>query len=603
MSCTMGPVRYASVALLLVRALTAAHAAVSSANDQTPVIDAENVQSHWDVRIPLRDGVHLSATVYTPRGQKEPAPCIFTLTPYIAQSYHDRGVYFAAHGYPFLTVDVRGRGNSEGQTEPLLQEAHDGYDVVEWLARQSYCNGKVAMWGGSYAGYDQWATAKESPPHLATIVPVASAYPGVDFPMWNNIFAPYDMQWLTFTSGHASQEHIFGDNLFWAAQFRHWFESGAPFKDLDSQLGHPSAIFQRWLQHPFPDSYWDAYNPTPEQYGRLSIPILTITASYDDDQPGALTHYRKYMQNSSPEGRARHYLIIGPWDHAGTRTPKAEVGGLRFGDASLVDLPQLHLEWYAWTMQGGPKPGFLQKAVAYYVMGQERWRYADTLEAITARTEKLFLDSGGQASGVLTAGRLGMEPARGRPDRYVYDPRDLSFAPHEETSDPQDLTDQSAVYGNSGKLLVYHSAPFDKDTEVSGFFKLSAWLSIDRPDTDFAVSIYEIRPDGTSIRLTWNVQRARYRENPRIPKLITTRQPLQYEFNGFPFVSRLIARGSRLRLVVAPINSIFQQKNYNAGGDVSAQSMKDARPVTVILYHDGAHQSALYVPLGQTATQ
>src|SRR5579863_3091562 len=126
MSCTMGPVRYASVALLLVRALTAAHAAVSSANDQTPVIDAENVQSHWDVRIPLRDGVHLSATVYTPRGQKEPAPCIFTLTPYIAQSYHDRGVYFAAHGYPFLTVDVRGRGNSEGQTEPLLQRPTTG---------------------------------------------------------------------------------------------------------------------------------------------------------------------------------------------------------------------------------------------------------------------------------------------------------------------------------------------------------------------------------------------------------------------------------------------------------------------------------------------
>ena len=154
----------------------------------------------------MRDGVHLNATVYTPKDQKAPAPCIFTLTPYIAQSYHDRGVYFAAHGLPFLTVDVRGRGNSEGEFRPFIQEAQDGYDIVEWLAQQPYCNGKVSMWGGSYAGYDQWATAKEIPPHLATIVPVASPYAGVDFPMQYNIFYPYDMQWLTLTSGHASQD-------------------------------------------------------------------------------------------------------------------------------------------------------------------------------------------------------------------------------------------------------------------------------------------------------------------------------------------------------------------------------------------------------------
>jgi len=98
------------------------------------VSDAARVNLQWDVKIPMRDGVRLSATVYTPRNQNGPAPCIFTLTPYIAQSYHDRGVYFAAHGLPFLTVDVRGRGNSEGRFEPFFQEARDGFDVVEWLA-------------------------------------------------------------------------------------------------------------------------------------------------------------------------------------------------------------------------------------------------------------------------------------------------------------------------------------------------------------------------------------------------------------------------------------------------------------------------------------
>src|SRR6202046_5083420 len=179
-------------------------------------IDSASVNFQWGVKIPLRDGVKLSATVYTPAQQKAPAPCIFTLTPYIAQSYHDRGMYFAAHGYPFLTIDVRGRGNSEGVFQPLIQEAQDGYDVVEWLAKQPYCNGKVTMWGGSYAGYDQWATAKESPPHFAPIVPSAASYMGVDFPMRNNIFYPFLIQWLMLTGGRASQLQTYSDAAFWS---------------------------------------------------------------------------------------------------------------------------------------------------------------------------------------------------------------------------------------------------------------------------------------------------------------------------------------------------------------------------------------------------
>ena len=94
-------------------------------------------------------------------------------------------------------------------------------------------------------------------------------------------------------------------------------------------------------------------------------------------------------------------------------------------------------------------------------------------------------------------------------------------------------------------------------------------------------------------------KRARYRESPRAAKLVTTREPLRYEFDGFTFTSRMLRQGSRLRLVIGPVNSIYSQKNYNSGGDVSSESMRDARTVTVKLYHDRAHPSALFVPLGQ----
>jgi putative CocE/NonD family hydrolase len=553
-----------------------------------------------DVKIPLRDGAHLSAILYLPENLEKSAPALFTLTPYTAQTYHEHGVYFASHGYPFVAADVRGRGNSEGDFRPFIQEAQDGYDVVAWLAQQAYCNGKVAMWGGSYAGYNQWATAKECPQQLATIVPAASPYLGVDFPMPSNVPVPYLMQWLIYTWGRASQEKVFLDQTFWNKMFQRSFESGVPFKELDSFLGNPSWIFQEWVSHPHQDAYWDRHNPTPEQCARLTLPVLTITGIYDANQPGALAHYRAHLNALPLEARSRQYLVIGPWDHAGTRTPKMEFLGLKFGPNSLVDLPALHLQWYAWTMQGGPQPEFLRQNVAYYVMGAEKWRYAATLEAVTAQSTAFYLHSAVNPTDVFHSGSLETGfAANSGPDHYVYDPRDVSLAEFESTVDLENRAEQWMVHLGLGKQLVYHSAPFASDTEIAGFFKLSAWIALDQPDTDFSVWIYDIDTRGQSILLTTDLLRARYRTNLRQPKLVDTREPLRYDFERFTFVSCLIRKGNRLRLVISPFNSIYSQKNYNSGGIVAEESMKDARRVTVKLFHDEARPSTLYVPLGQ----
>lgn len=553
----------------------------------------------WGVKIPMRDGICLNAALYMPGSHQGPSPVLLGISPYGGDYHHERSTYFARHGYPSLIVDVRGRGNSEGEFR-LGHDAKDGYDVIEWLARQPYCNGQVGMWGGSYLGYSQWAAASECPPSLATIVPVAAPFRGVDSPVRNNVFTPYMMQWLTLVAGRTTQGKTFTDQAFWNLKFKECFEAGIPFKQLDAFVGNPSEIFQEYLAHPHRDAYWDSFNPTREQYSKLSIPILTITGAYDGDQPGALEHYRQYMKSAPMAGRARHYLIIGPWDHAGCGSPKAEFCGLKVGPASLVDLPKLHLEWYAWTMQGGPKPEFLQKHVAYYVTGAEQWRYAETLEAITSRFAPLYLQSTANPTNVFVSGSLTPElPASGEPDRYVYDPRDVSFAELESQVDPESLTDQRMLNAATDQQLIYHSAPFEKDTEISGFFTLSAWLAIDQPDTDFRAAVYEVALDGSTLQLSVDWLRARYRESLRTAKLIDTREPLRYDFEHFTFVSRQIRKGHRLRLTIGPIHSIYWQKNYNSGGVVAEESLQDARCVTVRLFHDETHPSALYVPLGQ----
>lgn len=574
--------------------------ATAQTNNAPAKVEAD-VDLMWGVKVPLRDGVKLNATIYKPKQIPRPLPVIFTLTPYIGDSYHARADYFAKNGYVFALIDARGRGSSEGKFNPFAQEARDGYDVVEWLAQQPFCNGKVAMWGGSYAGYDQWATLKEFPPHLRTIVPAAPVFPGVDFPQLENIGYSYVMQWLTYTSGVTNNANLFGEFSFWNAKSREMYLNGLPFNTLDKIVGNDTTVFQTWVQHPHRDPFWDAMTPTEEQFAKIDLPILTITGDYDADQRGALEFYRRHQQFASPAAREKHFLIVGPYDHPGTRTPKREVGGLTFGEKSLLDMNRLHREWYDWILKDGAKPEFLKKRVAYYVVGEgaEDWKFADSIDSISTERRIFYLNSNdGRANDVFQSGALSQaKPAKSQPDRYVYDPLDLRPAELEKEEVGNYLSDQRGPLNRFGNGLLYHTEPFTEATEITGRLKFSAWIAMDVPDTDFEIDVYEILPDGRSVYLTGTLMRARYRESLYAERLVKPGEINRYDFDAFSFFSRRVAKGSRLRLVISSPNSPSLQKNYNGGGMVAAESKKDARTAHITLYHDAEHPSLLELPV------
>lgn len=567
--------------------------------EDAPPASSSNVDMQWGVKIPMRDGVSLNTTVYRPHAQKDPLPVIFTFTPYIGDSYTDRAMYFAGHGYVYALVDVRGRGNSGGEFEPFVNEGLDGFDVTEWLAQQSYCNGKVTMWGGSYAGFDQWSVLKEFPPHLVTIVPAAAVHPGLDFPFQYNIFAPYDMQWLTFTSGKTGNSNTFGNGAFWLAKSMELYKEHRGFEEYDKIVGNPSPIFQKWLEHPIPDAYYDAMVPEPEQYKKMSVPILTITGHFDGDQPGAFTYYKRHMQYGTAEAKANHYLIIGPWDHAGTRTPKRELNGLKFAEASALDLNKLHTEWYDWTMKGGTKPVFLKKRVAYYVMGAEEWKYADSLETLANDKLTLYLASNNNATDVFHSGMLQTAKGGGSmaADSWAYDPLRTEAGEADQADDTASLTSQRSAFNLFGEGAIYHSEGFPAATEISGFVKLTLWLTMDVPDTDLGVELWELLPDGSAAFLSNATMRARYRDSLRAEKLVTPGNPEKCVFDNFQFFSRQIAKGSRLRLIVASLNTPSTEKNYNSGGVVAKETGKDAKTAHIQLLHDAEHPSMLELPI------
>jgi uncharacterized protein len=533
----------------------------------------------WGTKLTMRDGVRLNATIYRPDEQVKALPVIVTMTPYISDSYHEFAAYFADHGYIFAIVDVRGRGSSEGDFKPFVNEANDGYDVVEALAKIRLGDGQVGMWGGSYAGTNQWQTAAKRPPSLKTIVPVASAYPGHDFPMRRNIRDSYTIQWGTFTSGRTGNSNLFDDEAYWLGIYDKQFQRGAPFSQLDRAAGNVTTEFQTWLKHPEPDAFWDSMNPSTPEYAALTIPILTITGHYDDDQYGAMQHYRYHFAANPKQASLNHYLLIGPWDHAGTRRPKSEYGGLALGDKSMADLKALHVAWYDWVMKGGRRPAFLADKVTWFTVGTNRWSSAPTLSNTSERRTTYYLSSPQtNPNSAFRSGDLALTKSKnGDFDSFTSDPSVLDRANYELEPREDFLLDQRDVMAIDDDGLVYQTPPLRTAMVVTGQPSVKLRLMIDTPDVDLAVRLYEIRPDGVSIKLSDDLMRARYRKSPRIQTPVIAGRYDDYIFDQFAWFSRKIGAGSRLRLVVTGINNRRQEKNFNAGGVVAEESMKDAR--------------------------
>ncbi len=167
------------------------------------------VRTEFDVRVPMRDGTTLSADIYHPifpSGKTEKWPVILERTPYVKASERmlERARYCAKHGYVFVAMDVRGRGDSDGEFVPYLNDGRDGYDAIEWCAAQEWSNGNVGTQGSSYPGRIQWLAALEQPPHLkAMVVRVTPSDPFVETP--TGLPAPMHLCWLHFVSGRVNQ--------------------------------------------------------------------------------------------------------------------------------------------------------------------------------------------------------------------------------------------------------------------------------------------------------------------------------------------------------------------------------------------------------------
>ena len=553
-----------------------------------------------DAAIPMRDGVTLHARIWRPVGA-DAGPALVSLTPYTTDDAHDRARFFAEHGYAYVNVDVRGRGGSEGTFWPFSRDGVDGHDVVQWVAQQPWCDGRVGMRGGSYRGTVQWQTLGEQPEALETIIPTAAAYPGWDFPNPDGLFLSYAARWLAFTSGRASQGSLFGDNEYWNDKYLRLYREHRPFADLDEITGISSRIFDRWMQHPHLDAYWKEMTPPAERYAQFDAPILTITGHFDGDQAGALRFYRRHMQRGPAAGTERHYLLMGPWSHGGTRSPSQTLDDLTFGKNSVVDINQLHLDWFNSVFYDQERPSQLRDRVTYYVMGTNEWRSAPSLDAVAPDTTTWHLASPeSDAQDAFQSGQLqDAPPSRADVDSLVYDPRStpVDSAALAEADSYLDPGLAFAGEWTGGPRLVYHSPPLEQSTTVAGVMQFDAYIELDVPDTDLLAAVYEIRPDGTTIYLGESALRARHRtgvDQVSFPEPGTVHR---YTFDRFNWFARTLQAGSRIRVVLTPLNTPLHDKNYNSGGTTIEATDADARTATIQLHMSAEHPTSLSLPV------
>lgn len=541
----------------------------------------------FDARIPMRDGVELSADVYLPEG-RAPRPAILLRTPYDNSNpaIVETATFFADNDYAFVAADVRGRGDSDGRFRPFRGEGPDGADTIDWIAAQPWCDGRVGMMGGSYAASVQWLAAREKPAALATFVSTATSGRQVMEPQRHGKLRLSLFMWLHAIGGRTMQfgksASDGGPRIDWGAVLSH-----RPLREVDRALGRRNTAWPEWMAHRDDDTYWE----TESQFvgvDAIDIPVLQITGWYDGSITGELEMYE--LLGANPAARQNQYLVIGPWDHSGTRVPTRRLGLRHFGAQSMLDINDLHLRWFDHWLKGHESWTGDEPRVRTYTMGAETW--VDR-ESWPVRTRELALHL--RTGGMLDTSGPGVDE---RADRYTYDPEDPTpSAPQAGEvawgSGVLDHHDHGFVESRSD-VLVYTTEPFADDITVTGAPVLELYAASSAPDTDFAAVLSEVTADGTSIIVAEGLVRTSYRHAGRRRDLVAPGETEMYriELNA---TSLRVPAGHRLRLTISSALFPAYDRNPNTGaapGDDEEMCVADQT-----IRHDSAHPSRLLLPV------
>jgi putative CocE/NonD family hydrolase len=551
------------------------------------------------VLMPMRDGVGLSTDIYRPKDATGPVPTIFVRTPYNMNTLQGgtlRQVVEAIdRGYAYIGQNERGRYFSEGKFEILGYPRTDGYDALTWIADQSWSNKKVGTYGCSSTAEWQLQLAATNHPAHAAMVPMASGAGigrvgefheqgnwyrggvprtlfsiwlyGVDNPLRAQIPEGLDPKTRQYLSQYSDLNPKKPD-VTWAKQVWH-----LPYAEMLTALGEPAGTNEQLIARDKPDDpdwYKGGLYHDNEQWG---VPALWYNSWYDVSIGPNLALYDHATKTGvDAETRDNQYAIVGPSVHCAFAAlgPNFKSGDRQLGDATM-DVNGEVWKFFDRFLKTQPEafPATTPK-IRYFSMGDNQWKTATQWPPKGVAETKLYLRSGGRANSMFGDGKLsftapGNEPA----DSFAYDPKNPV-----QTIGGGDCCNGGVVVPGAfdqrpvaarHDVLVYTSDPLTTPVTIAGFVDAILSVSSDAKDTDFAVKLVDVAPDGTAYILDDTILRARFREGYDREVFMEKGKTYKLDFTPMTTANTFLP-GHRIRVEVTSSSFPKYSRNLNTGG-------------------------------------
>jgi putative CocE/NonD family hydrolase len=568
------------------------------------------------VPMEMRDGATLRGDIYRP-DDKQKHPAILMRTPYsraesVSLFFMDL-IETVIAGYALVIQNVRGTYDSAGEAAlgnvSLVQEGPDGYDSVEWISAQPWCNGSLGMAGGSYLGLVQWLAASENPPHLKAIAPAVVSAGSTDPNRRNGVI--HLSSALTWILGRAleitDRQEKEGKDV---SQAREMLQHGvANPEEVYNYLplkGIPHFNFEGirdlWINRVFSN-----ISETPEYaekvrtpYEKTMVPCFHVSGWFDDSPSGTFNHFLSMQQKGgSTLARESQHILMGPWLHFGP-TSNTNIGDISFGELSDPQgsrLNQYNIAFFDKYLRG---MDIDLPAVRYFVMGKNVWRDAPAWPLPQTWWLRFFLHSQGYANTSSGDGLLSRdEPGEEQPDVFLYDPHHpvptIGCSMYAQLGKVAPGVQEQSPIERRDDVLCYTTPELKEDVEVTGPLKLHLFAATSARDTDFTAKLVDVWSDGRSFNVTTDgIIRARYRNSLFVPELVTPGEVNEYIIN-LQAVSQLFQKGHRIRIDVSSSSFPQYDRNMNTGNPIG----EDAKGITArqTIYHQAEYASYIDLPV------
>ena len=560
------------------------------------------------VIVPMRDGVRLTAFIRRPEGSQK-VPAILSRSPYNTAPKVERPPREQARPgdsalrHAIITQDVRGRYSSEGEFYPFINEGKDGFDTVEWIAQQPWCDGNVVMTGGSYVAYTQLAAAMEQPPHLRAIAPSV---------------APADLKGGIYSYGGAlRQELVQGwmiDQAFASQRVRRgevpqnqmdrWQAEGKfaewcwhlPLADAGPIAMGGSSYEKAWKDFiaSWTDTHrWDVHSPLVN-VEKIIVPVLLVAGWYDIFSQSDLDLWAALRARGGSElTRKETRLVMGPWIHGISRP----TGSVKFTKGQ-IDMGELQAKWDGRWLRNDSTLTAGMPMLRYFVMRSDHWVDADQWPPKDATLTKYYL----RFDPATRKHTLAAQPQTDDvpPSSFNYDPRQpvMTLGGNNLTivNGIQDHWENSRRY----EVLGFETLPLEKDLTIIGHVRVHLVAASSAPDTDFTAMLLDVAPAPSEEyhprhdNVLDGVVRARFRHGRDKAELLEPGRPVELDVE-LGSTAYTFKAGHRVRLDISSSNFPRFDRNLNTA-DPPAHGA-GAQKAENKVFHDAQHVSFVELPV------